>query len=149
MLCKTGIHATKWPLHAQWPVRQDMPSAEVAVVLVDPVLSRRSEDVEVDSVFEGSGGVRKIGRNDEDLAGIDGVRGSIVEVETEGSLQDEGELFVRVGVSGNDASASEHDAGKHSLVAGDELAGKERIELFGFDFAPAMKGCVGHCDEPF
>jgi hypothetical protein len=60
------------------PVRQDMSfyeslSAEVAVVLVHPVLAGWSEDVEVDSVFEGSGRVGKVGWDDEDFAGVDRV----------------------------------------------------------------------------
>jgi hypothetical protein len=82
--------------------------------------------------------------DDEDLAGVDGVRGAIVEVETEGALKDEGELLVVMRVAGYDASLAEHDAGKHSLGAGDELAGEERVELFGFDFAPTMKSGSGH-----
>ena len=64
--------------------------AEVAVVLVDPVLARRGEDVEVDGVFEGDGGVGKVGGEDDDFAGVDGVGGSIVEVEAEAALEDEG-----------------------------------------------------------
>jgi hypothetical protein len=131
------------------PVRLDMLLAEVAVVLVDPVLAGWSKDVEVNGVFEGGGGVRQVGRNDEDLAGVDDVRGAVVEIEAECAFGDEGDLLVGVGVAGDDASLAEHDAGKHGLVAGDELTSEERVELFGFDFAPAMKGCGGHREEPF
>jgi hypothetical protein len=77
------------------------------------------------------------------------VGGAVVEVKTEGAFQDKGDLLVVVRVTRDDASASEHDAGKHSLVAGDELAGEEWVELFGFDFAPAMKDGGGHGEGPF
>jgi len=124
-------------------------STEVGVGFFDPVLTGWSEDVEVDGVFESGGGVGKVGRDDEDFAGVDDVRGAVVEVEAERALQDEGQLFIGVRVARNDASSGEHDAGKHGLGAGDELAGEERVELFGFDFAPAMKGGGGHEGKPF
>jgi hypothetical protein len=118
--------------------------AEVAVVFVDPVLAGRGEDVEVDGVFEGDGGVGKVGGEDDDFAGVDGVGGAVVEVEADRALEDEGELFVGVRVARDDASLGEDDAAEHGLVAGDELAGEERVELLWFDFAPAMEGCGGH-----
>ena len=121
-------------------------SAEVAVVFVDPVLAGRGEDIEVDGVFERGGGVGEVAGDDEDLACFDGVRGAVVVVEAECAFGDEGDLLVRVRVTGNDAAFGEHDAGKHGEAAGDELAGEEWIELFGFDFAPAMEGCGRHGD---
>jgi hypothetical protein len=45
--------------------------AEVGVVAGDPVLAGWGEDVEVDGVFEGLGGVRQVGGDDEDFAGTD------------------------------------------------------------------------------
>jgi len=96
--------------------------AEVAVVFVDPVLSGWGEDVEVDAVGEGSGGVGKAAGDHEDLAGVDGVGGAIVEVEAERAFGDEGDLLVGVRVAWNDAAFGEHDAGEHGLSAGDEFA---------------------------
>ena len=55
----------------------------------------------------------EVAGDDEDFAGVDGVRGAIVEVEAEGAFGDEGDLFVGVGVTGNDASFGERDAGEH------------------------------------
>src|ERR1700733_4297953 len=118
--------------------------AEVAVVLVDPVLAGWGEDVEVDGVFEGDGGVGKVGGEGDEFAGVDGVGGAIVEVEAKRALEDEGELLVGVRVPGDGAAFGEHDAAEHGLVAGDELASEERVELLWFDFAPAMEGCGGH-----
>jgi hypothetical protein len=119
--------------------------AEVAVVFVDPVLAWRGEDVEVDGVFEGDGGVGEIGGDDEDFTGVDELGGTVVELEAERALEDEGELLVRVGVAGDDASLGEDDAADHGFAAGDELSGEEGIELLGFDFAPATEGCGGCC----
>jgi hypothetical protein len=96
--------------------------SEVGVVFVDPVLAGWGEDVEVDAVFFGGGGVGKIAGDDEDLAGVDGVRGAVVEVEAESALGDEGDLLVGVRVAGDDAAFGQDDAGEHRLVAGDELA---------------------------
>jgi hypothetical protein len=119
-------------------------SAEVAVVFVDPVLAGRGEDVEVDGVFEGGGGVVEVARDDEYLACFDGVRCAIVVVEAECAFGDEGDLLVRVRVARNDAAFGEHDTSKHGEAAGNELAGEEWIELFRLYFAPAVEGCGRH-----
>jgi hypothetical protein len=118
--------------------------AEVGVVFVDPVLAGRGEDVEVDAVFFGGGGVRKVAGDDEDFAGVDGVGGAVVEVEAESALGDEGDLLVGVGVAGDDAAFGEDDAGEHGFFAGDEFAGEERIELLVFDVVPMVESGFGH-----
>ena len=105
---------------------------EVGVVTCDPVLPGRGEDVEVNRVFEGFCRVGDIRGDDENLPGVHGV-GLASKVETEDSLKDEGDLFVRVGVLGHDAAFFQDDAGEHALPAGDELAGEERVELLGRD----------------
>ena len=118
--------------------------AEVAVVFVDPVLAGRGEDVEVDGVDLGRGGVGEVAGDDENFAGVNGVRGAVVEVEAEGAFGDEGDLLVVVRVAGDDAAFGEDDAGEHGLVAGDEFAGEEWIELLVFDFVPTVEGGFGH-----
>ena len=87
--------------------------------------------------------------DDEDFAGVDGVGGAIVEVEAEGAFDDEGDLLVGMGVAGDDTAFFEEDAGEHRLIAGDELALEEGIELLGFDVGPAIEGRCGHGREPF
>ncbi len=82
----------------------------------------------------------EVAGDDEDLAGVDGVRGAVVVVEAEGALGDEGDLLVGVGVAWNDAAFGEHDAGEHGLGAGDELTAEEWVELLVFDFVPADGG---------
>ena len=119
-------------------------SPEVAVVSVDPVLAGWSEDIEVDGVFECGGGVGEISGDDEYFACTDGVRGAVVVVEAECAFGDEGDLLVRMRVTGNDAAFGEHDASEHGEAAGDELAGEEGVELLGFDFAPAVKSRGRH-----
>lgn len=123
--------------------------AEVGVVFVYPVLAGWGEDVEVYTIDDGGGGVGDIAGDDEDFAGVDGVGGAIVEVETEGAFDDEGDLLIGVGVAGDDAALFEEDAGEHGLIAGDELALKEGVELFGFDVGPAIEGGCGHGRAPF
>ncbi len=123
--------------------------AEVGVVFVDPVLAGWGEDVEVDAIGEGGGGVGDVAGDDEDFASVDGVGGAIVEVEAQGSFQDEADLLVGVGVAGDDAAFFEEDAGEHGLIACDELALEEGIELLGFDVGPAVESGCGHGKAPF
>src|SRR5215467_3543449 len=59
--------------------RRSATVAEVVVGLIKPVLAWRVEDVEIDSVFEGPGFVRHVGRDtqdlpcaDDDLLAVDG-----------------------------------------------------------------------------
>jgi hypothetical protein len=118
--------------------------AEVGVVFVDPVLAGWGEDVEVDAVFLGGCGVGEVAGDDEDFAGVYGVRGAVVEVEAEGAFGDEGDLLVGVGVAGDDAAFGECDAGEHGFFAGDEFAGEERIELLVFDVVPVVESGLGH-----
>ena len=73
---------------------------------------------------------------------MDGVGGAVVEVEAEGAFGDEGDLLVVVGVAGDDAALCEDDAGEHGLIAGDELAGEERVELLVFDVVPVVESGV-------
>jgi hypothetical protein len=123
--------------------------SEVAVVLVDPVLAWRGEEIEVDGVDFCGGGVRKAAGDDEDLAGVNGVRGAVVEVEAERAFGDEGDLLVGVGVAGDNAAFCEDDAGEHGFFAGDELAGQERVELFVFDLVPTVESGFGHGGSAF
>jgi hypothetical protein len=119
---------------------QDTLLAEVGVVAGDPILAGWGEDVEVDGVFEGLGGVGKVGGDDEDFAGADDFfygRGFVAEEEAEGAFGDVGDLLVGVLMAGNEAAFLEDDAGEHGLLARDELAGEERVELFGRDVGPA------------
>ena len=101
--------------------------AEVTVVFIDPILARRSEDVEVDAVGEGGGGVEDVAGDDEDLAGVYGVGRTVVEVEAECAFGDEGDLLVGVGVAGDDAAFGEVEAGEHGLLSVDELALEEGV----------------------
>lgn len=109
-------------------------------------MARRGEEVDVDGVFEGFGGVGKVGGDDEDVSGADdgflGV-GLVAEEETEGALEDVGDLLVRVRVAGDDGALFEDDAGDHGLGAGDELAGEVGVEGFGGDICPAGEGSEG------
>ena len=91
----------------------------------------------------------EVAGDDEDLAGVDGVRGAVVEVEAEGALGDEGDLLVGVGVAGDDAAFGEDDAGEHRLVAGDKLAREEWIELLVFDVVPTVESGFGHGESAF
>ena len=123
--------------------------AEVGVVFVDPVLAGWGEDVEVDAVFFGGGRMGQVAGDDEDLACVDGVGGAVVEVEAESAFGDEGDLLVGVGVARDDATFGEEDAGEHGLLAGDEFAGEERIELLVFDVVPTVESGGGHRGDAF
>jgi len=103
----------------------------------DPVFAGRSEDVEVDGVFEGLGGVGHVGRDDEGFSGGDGDDASIVEGEAQGAGENVGDLLVVVAVTGDDGSLAEDEAGEHALCAVYELAGDEGTELFDGDAVEA------------
>ncbi len=89
----------------------------------------------------------QVGGDDEDLTGADDVFSAIAEDEAEGSFEDVGNLLVGVGVGGDGAAFFEDDACKHGLLAGDELAGEERVELLEFYGIPGVQGCGGHEDR--
>ena len=126
MLC-TKAHVPKAGHGAPGFVVSDRLFAEVGVVFVDPVLAGWGEDVEVDAVFEGGGGVGQVAGDYEDFAGVNSVGCAVVEVEAEGAFGDEGDLLVGVRVAGDDAALFENDAGEHGLIAVDELTREERI----------------------
>jgi hypothetical protein len=120
--------------------------AEIAIVAGDPVLAGRREDIEVESVFEGFGGVRQVSGDDEEFTGADGFffeRVIRTEGETQSALDDEGDLFVMMRVAGDLATLFEHDAGDHGLRPGDELAGEQRVHGFGGNIGPAGVGGFG------
>ncbi len=93
--------------------------------------------------------MREVAGDDEDLAGVDGVRGAVVEVEAESALGDEGDLLVGVRVTGDDAAFGEDDAGEHRLGASDEFAREEWIELLVFDAVPTVESGFGHGGSAF
>ena len=119
-------------------------SAEIGVLVVDPVLAGWGEDVEGVGVFEGDGGVGDAAGDDEDFAGADDAGVAVAEVEFEGAGDDVGDLLVGVGVAGDDATLGEEELGEHGLSAVDELALEERVELLNFDLGPAIEGGCGH-----
>ncbi len=79
-----------------------------------------------------------VGRDDEDLACAHSVSFA-GDLKSKCAFEDKGELFVRVGVLGDDAALEEDDAGEHALFAGDELAGEQRVELLGGERVPALE----------
>ncbi len=136
MRCRSLMRGGRWGL------------AEVGVGAGDPVLAGWGEDVVIDGVFEGFGGVGKVAGDDEELAGADGLFDGgtfFSEDEEEGSLFDVGDLFIGVLVAGDEGSLLEDDAGEHGLGAVDELAGEEGVELLGGDVGPTgVEGLSGH-----
>ena len=122
--------------------------AEVGVRACDPVLTWWGEDVEVGGVFEGFGGVGKVGGDDEDLAHADNPldgRTFFAKQEEQGSLRDVGDLLVGVLMARDDAAFLEFNASKHGLGAGDELAGKQGVELLGGNVGPTgVNSFSGH-----
>lgn len=127
--------------------------AEVGVGAVDPVFSGRGEDVEIDGVFEGLGGMRQVWRDDEGFSCGDGDDASIVEGEAEGAGKDVGNLLVVVAVTRDDGSFAQDEAGEHALCAVDELSRDEGVELLDGDAVKAgvleigvggLVGRIGH-----
>lgn len=106
----------------------------------DPVLARRSEDVEVDAILESFSGVREIAGDDEEFTGADNLFGGgtfFAESEEKSALGDVGDLLIGMVVAGDDAALFELKAGEHRLRTVDELTGDEGIELFGGEVGPA------------
>ena len=67
--------------------------AEIVIGLAEPILARRSEDVEIESVLEGPGFVWHVGGNAENLAGAHDDF-LAVDREFESAFENVGELFV-------------------------------------------------------
>lgn len=82
--------------------------------------------------------------DDKNFAGIYCAGFTIIEVEADGALEDEGDLLIVMGMGWDDAAFGEDDAREHGLTASDELALKERIELFAFYIGPTIEGRGGH-----
>jgi hypothetical protein len=109
--------------------------SQILIGLVDPVGTRRSEDVEVDGVFEGLSLMRHVGGDAESFAGVDDDFFAVYP-KLERAFEDVGELFVGMAVLGDDASFFQEDAGEHDFLADDELALQERVEVFERDSVP-------------
>jgi hypothetical protein len=109
--------------------------SQVLVCLVDPVRSRRSEDVEVDCIHHRFRFVRHVGGDSQDFAGIDH-DDATVDPELQCAFQDVGELLVVMAVLGDDAALLEQDAGDHDFLADYELALEQGVQVFEFDCAP-------------
>ena len=124
--------------------------AQIGVGFVDPIGARRGEDVEVDGIFEGLGLVGHMGRDAEDLPGAHG-DGLSADDEVKRTFENVGDLLVVVAVHGYDAAFAEEDAGEHHLLANDELAVEQGIQLFEFDVIPTMMSSVRirHCPLVF
>ena len=109
--------------------------AEVVVGLIKPVFAGRVEDVEIDSVFEGPGFVRHVGRDtqdlpcaDDDLLAVNGKLKSTFEYVCD--------LLVVVVMLRDVRTFLELDTGEHDFIANDHLAIDERVELLAVDIFP-------------
>src|SRR5689334_7649301 len=89
--------------------------AEVRVCLVEPILSRRTEHVHAERVFECLGLVLDHGRNVEHLAGAnsDNLLLVLVDPELESAFQYVRELLVLVLMPRHDAALLEGNMGEH------------------------------------
>ena len=121
----------------RWLAVEVFGGAEVGVVAVDPVLAGWGEDIEVDGVFEGDGGVGE-------LAGMTRTSPARTMWVSPPSLNSRAPSRMKAICSlgwewvGDDAALLEDDAGEHALRAGDELAGEQWVELFGGDRRPSV-----------
>ena len=110
-------------------------SSQILVGLVDPIGSRRIEDIEVDCVFHGFGLMRHVGRNAEHLAGVNHDFFA-VNPELKSTIKDIGQLLVVVAVLGHDASLLQQHARHHDLLSDDKLPLQEWIEFFEGNCVP-------------
>src|SRR5438270_9970032 len=78
-------------------------SPEIGVLPLDPILTRRAEDVEIVRVLERGRLVGDIGRDDEDLARPHVVHlvALVAELQAKPALDDERDLLRHVGVAGD------------------------------------------------
>src|SRR5439155_7728407 len=86
-------------------------AAQVIVGLVDPVLPRRAEHVDVERVLERFGPVRDVRRDREDLARTDRdlLLAAAAQPQTEGTLEDVGDLLAFMRVCLDDRAALVED----------------------------------------
>ena len=124
-------------------------STQVLVGLVDPVGAGRMENVEIDGIFQGLSFVRHVWRDGQHFAGIHDKNLS-VDPELQCPVENIGDLFVGVAVFGDDAAFLKQNAGQHDILANDEMALQQRVEVFEFDRAPgnvleSALGARGFC----
>src|SRR5438270_4316252 len=97
-------------------------SSQVIVFLVEPVLSRRAEDVDVECLFERFCVVRHIRRNMKDLASCYRyfLLAIFADPELQRAFEDVGDLLVVVRMLRDDAAFLQIDVRQHHPFAGDE-----------------------------
>jgi hypothetical protein len=115
---------------------------EVGVGLVEPVLARRIEDVDVECILERFRLVVDVGRNGEHLAGADDddLGFILADPELERTLDDVRDLLVVVIVLRHDASLLEIDVRDHHAVAGDQAAVEHGSNGLEWNVVPLVPG---------
>jgi hypothetical protein len=111
-----------------------VPLAEIAVCFVQPVLPGWSEDVNVDGIFKSFGGMGKVSRDYQDLAGADDFFAQVHFVfskeKFQSSSDDGGNLLVGVRMPWHDTTFGEDEPRNHGFGAGNKLAREQGIERF-------------------
>src|SRR5688500_13117647 len=119
--------------------------AQIAVGLVEPVLPRRAEDVDIERVLESLRLVRHVRWDVQYLARRDDqlVASSLADPEAQRSLEDVGELLVLVRMRRDDAALLQVDVGEHHALTGDEAPVEKIGDLLLRHVAPAVPGDLG------
>src|SRR6478735_6103908 len=114
---------------------------QVGIGPVEPVLPRRTEDVDVERLLECLGLVRQAGRDVQHLAGadVDDLGPVLAEPEAQHALQDVRELLVVVRMHGDDRALVEVDVGQHHALGADEPPRNARLELGFRHVLPAVE----------
>src|SRR5689334_18550378 len=126
------------------PSPRFMLASQVGVALVEPVLSRRTEDVDVECILQRLRLVRHIGWDVQHLAGADDDFLLLIfaDPESQCTFEDVRQLLVLVRVLGNDATLLEIHVSEHHAVAGDELAIEQIRHLLSRKIFPSIEGDV-------
>lgn len=105
---------------------------EIGIVASGPVFAGGGEDVDVDGFFESEDFVRKVGRNDEELAFAEDdfarCAGAVfMQKELEAAGEEVGYLFVDMTVQRDVRALMQGDAGDGNVGTVDELAAEQCV----------------------
>src|SRR5437763_16972735 len=96
---------------------------QIIICLVQPILSRRTEDIDVECIFEGFGFVWNMRWYQQHFSRehIDDLRFIRAYPETQATLEDVSNLLVLVRMTRHNRALREIDMGQHHAIAGDKL----------------------------
>src|ERR1051326_3051259 len=128
----------------------DLFVSEIVVGFVEPVLSWRAEDVDVERVFERLRFVLHVWRDVQHFAGehVDDLRLIFADPETQSAFEDVSNLFVLVRMTRHDFTLLEINMGQHDAVRSNQPPPQHLAEVFFRHVFPPVKRDASFIHSP-